>query len=178
MSWTITAISDGSITSVPGFSAAGVACGLKKTGAADLALLVSATPCTAAAVFTTNQFQAAPVLYDRALVAANPAGLRGVAINAGIANACTGAQGDRAAAQMAALAEQIAGCPSGSMAVMSTGVIGQQLAMDKIETGLRLAAQALASDLAAGHSAARAIMTTDTRPKEHALRVQLSDCSA
>ena len=178
MSWTSTAISDGSITSVPGFRAAGVACGLKKTGAADLALLVSATPCTAAAVFTTNQFQAAPVLYDRALVAANPTGLRGVAINAGIANACTGTQGDRAAAQMAALAEQCAGCPPGSMAVMSTGVIGQQLAMDKIETGLRLAAQALASDLAAGHSAARAIMTTDTRPKEHALRVRLADGSA
>jgi len=173
MSWNIETISDGSITSVPGFRAAGVACGLKKDDDADLALLVSDTLCTAAAVFTTNQFQAAPVLYDRALLANNPAGLRGVAINAGVANACTGAQGGHAAAHMAVLAEQLTGCPTGSMAVMSTGVIGQQLPLDKIETGLRLAANALTPDLAAGHDAARAIMTTDTRPKEHALRVRL-----
>ena len=122
MAWTIQAIPEGSITCARGFSAAGVACGLKKDGAPDLALVVSSAPCTAAALFTTNQFKAAPVLYDRAVVTANPSGLRGVAINAGIANACTGAEGERNAARMAAVAEEAVHCPAGSMAVMSTGV--------------------------------------------------------
>lgn len=175
MAWTLQEIPDGSITSVPGFRAAGVACGLKKNEAADLALVVSLSPCTAAAVFTTNLFKAAPVLYDRQLVERNPAGLRGVAINAGVANACTGVQGDHDAAQMALLAEQAAGCAAGTMAVMSTGVIGKKLPMDKIAAGVQAAAARLSADVAGGHDAARAIMTTDTRPKQHALYVRLDD---
>ena len=76
------------VTHTPrGFQFAGVGCGLKKTGDLDLALIASDRPCAAAAVFTRNRFPAAPVLYDRALVAENPAGLHAVAINAGIANA-------------------------------------------------------------------------------------------
>ncbi len=146
-----------------GFTFAGVAAGIKKNGAADLALIVSERPCTAAAVFTQNRFPAAPVLYDRQLVAENSAGLRGVVINAGCANACTGDEGLADAAQMAAEAELATGLPPRTCGVMSTGVIGVRLPMDKIRAGVRLAAAQLAAD--GWEAASRAIMTTDTRPK-------------
>jgi glutamate N-acetyltransferase/amino-acid N-acetyltransferase len=146
-----------------GFQFAGVACGLKKTGDLDLALIVSDRPCAAAAVFTRNRFPAAPVLYDRALVAENAAGLRAVAINAGIANACTGSPGLNDAAAMARTAEQALRLPPRSCAVMSTGVIGPRLPMERIEGGIQAAAAALAED--GWGAASRAMMTTDTRPK-------------
>lgn len=146
-----------------GFSFAGVAAGIKKTGALDLALIVSDRPCAAAAVFTQNKFSAAPVLYDRGLVKENPSGLRAVAVNAGCANACTGDTGLADAAEMAALTEAAAGLPPRSAAVMSTGVIGPRLPMDKIATGLQTAARQLSPR--GWEDAARAIMTTDTRPK-------------
>jgi len=146
-----------------GFTFAGVAAGIKKTGARDLALIVSDRPCGAAATFTRNAFPAAPVLYDRALVAENAAGLRAVAINAGCANACTGAAGLTDAAEMAHLAEAALGLPPRSAAVMSTGVIGPRLPMDKIDAGIQQAADALSPD--GWDAAAHAIMTTDTRPK-------------
>ena len=146
-----------------GFTFAGVAAGIKKTGASDLALIVSDRPCSAAAVFTRNAFPAAPVLYDRALVAENAAGLRAVAINAGCANACTGEAGLADAEAMAGLAEAALGLPPRSAAVMSTGVIGPRLPMDKIAAGIRQAAGELSPD--GWDAAAHAIMTTDTRPK-------------
>jgi glutamate N-acetyltransferase / amino-acid N-acetyltransferase len=146
-----------------GFQFAGVACGLKKTGAADLALVVSDRPCTAAATFTRNRFAAAPVMYDRALLQEKPLGLRAVVINAGIANACTGAPGLADAASMASMAESMLRLPQRSCAVMSTGVIGPRLPLEKVEAGLRLAADELAET--GWEAAARAIMTTDTRPK-------------
>ncbi len=146
-----------------GFSFAGVAAGIKKTGALDLALIASDRPCAAAAVFTQNKFPAAPVLYDRALIAENPAGLRAVAINAGCANACTGDAGLADAAEMAALTEAALGLPPRSAAVMSTGVIGPRLPMPKIAAGLQAAARQLSPH--GWEDAARAIMTTDTRPK-------------
>ena len=118
-----------------GFTFAGVAAGIKKTGASDLALIVSDRPCSAAAVFTRNAFPAAPVLYDRALVAENAAGLRAVAINAGCANACTGEAGLADAEAMAGLTEAALGLPPRSAAVMSTGVIGPRLPMDKDRRG-------------------------------------------
>jgi len=146
-----------------GFTFAGVPCGLKKTGAADFALIASDRPCAAAAVFTRNKFAAAPVIYDRALVTENPAGLRAVAINSGCANACTGDAGQADAATMAAEVEVALGLPARSCAVMSTGVIGVRLDMSKIAAGVRLAAPQLAAE--GWDAAARAIMTTDTRPK-------------
>lgn len=146
-----------------GFRFAGVAAGIKKTSALDLALIASDRPAAAAAVFTRNAFPAAPVLYDRALVAENPAGLRAVAINAGCANACTGDAGLADAAEMAALAEAALGMPPRSAAVMSTGVIGPRLPMAKIAAGVQMAAAALSP--AGWDAASRAIMTTDTRPK-------------
>ncbi|HEX9115710.1 MAG TPA: bifunctional glutamate N-acetyltransferase/amino-acid acetyltransferase ArgJ [Anaerolineae bacterium] len=146
-----------------GFRFAGVKAGLKKNGAADLALVVSDFPCAAAGVFTQNKFPAAPVLYDRALLAENAGGLRAVAINAGIANACTGEAGLADAVAMAAAAERSLGLDPHTCAVMSTGVIGPRLPLDKLEDGLLAAAGELAP--AAWEQAARAIMTTDTRPK-------------
>ncbi len=146
-----------------GFTFSGIAAGIKKTGAGDLAVVVSERPCSAAAVFTRNAFPAAPVLYDRALLEENAGGMRAVAINAGCANACTGEAGLADAAEMAARAEASLGLPPRSCAVMSTGVIGPRLPMDKIAAGLGQAAGELAS--AGWEAAARAILTTDTRPK-------------
>jgi glutamate N-acetyltransferase / amino-acid N-acetyltransferase len=146
-----------------GFRFAGVAAGIKKTGAADFAAVVSERPCSAAATFTRNAFPAAPVLYDRELVRSNPSGLRGVAINSGCANACTGDEGLTDAALMARLAEEAFGVPLRSVAIMSTGVIGPRLPIDRIRAGAELAAAALSTEGAG--DASRAIMTTDTRPK-------------
>jgi glutamate N-acetyltransferase/amino-acid N-acetyltransferase len=142
------------ITKVPGFQAAGVTCGL----------IVADRPCTWAAVFTTNAFQAAPILYDRALLRRSGGqGLRAVVINAGNANACTGDQGLRDAEQMARQTETLVGLPTDSVFVMSTGVIGELLSMDKVEAGLAEAVRSLShSD---GMLAAEAILTTDTVPK-------------
>ena len=152
-----------------GFRFAGVPAGIKKTGSADYAAVVSDRPCAAAGVFTRNAFPAAPVLFDRELLAQNPAGLHGVVINAGCANACTGEEGLADAAEMARLAEAAFGTPARSMAVMSTGVIGPRLPMERIAAGAKTAAGALSADgsgnAAAAAAAAVAIMTTDTRPK-------------
>ena len=145
------------------FRFAGVSAGIKKTGASDFAAILSERPAAAAATFTRNAFPAAPVLYDRQLLAGNPAGLRGVVINSGCANACTGEDGLADAAEMARLAEAACGVPGRSIAVMSTGVIGPRLPMDLIASGAQAAAAALTPDGAT--AAARAIMTTDTRPK-------------
>ena len=171
-------IVDGSITSARGFQATGVACGLKKAGALDMALVCSRRPCTAAALFTTNAFQAAPVLYDREIVARHPDALHGVVINSGCANACTGARGQRDAEATAAEAGRLLGVPGEQVAVMSTGVIGAFLPMDKVRLGVNLAVQQLGSTKEHGHAAARAIMTTDTRPKEVAVRASAGgrDC--
>ncbi len=146
-----------------GFRFAGIAAGLKKDGADDLALVASDFACAAAGVFTQNRFPAAPVLYDQALLSENPAGLRAVAINAGIANACTGEAGLADAVAMAAAAERALGYDPRTCAIMSTGVIGPRLPMTKLEDGLQRAAAALAP--AGWPAAAQAIMTTDTRPK-------------
>ena len=164
-------VEDGAITSTPGFQAAGVASGLKPDGALDLALIYSAQPCTGAAMFTTNAFKAAPVLYDQMALARNPDGLRGVVINSGCANACTGEQGLRDAGAMAAGAAATLGVGVEDVMVMSTGVIGALLPMSTILAGMAEAARGLSSCARAGHDAARAIMTTDTRPKEMATRV-------
>jgi len=145
-----------------GFRAAGVAAGIKKDGRPDLALLVSAQNCVAAAVFTQNKVKAAPVIYDQRLIATGHP-LRAVVINAGNANACTGEQGLRDCAEMAELVAQQVGCPPAAVFVMSTGVIGVPLPMDKLRTGIPAAAQALCEDGLL--AAAQAIMTTDTAPK-------------
>lgn len=168
---TLHPIADGSITSSPGFDAAGVAAGIKANDALDVALVHASRPCVAAAVFTTNAFKAAPVLYDQRILAENPAGLRAAVINAGCANACTGDEGMRNAQATAEAAARALGIAACDVMVMSTGVIGAQLPMDKLIPGVAAAAATRSSVIASGHDAARAIMTTDTRPKESAVRV-------
>ncbi len=159
------------LTRVPGFQAAGVTCGLKSSGNKDMALIVSDLPCVWAATFTANTFCAAPVLYDKALLEQSGGrGLRAVLINAGIANAVTGARGLQDAEAMARRLEAEAGLPEGSAAVMSTGVIGQLLPMEKIELGIIQAAAALAPE--GGADAAEAIMTTDTVPKAAFVQIE------
>ncbi len=166
--------SEGAITRVPGYRAAGVACGLKQSGQPDLALVVCDYPALAAGVYTTNVFRAAPVLYDAALLARKqPPLIRAVVINAGNANACTGESGLRDAEHMARLAESALGLPRDTVLVMSTGVIGRRLPMDKIEQGIRVAVQSLSSR--GGAAAARAIMTTDLVPKEAYVHVVTGD---
>src|SRR5207302_1678922 len=143
---------------------------LKADGAPDVALLVSATSCATAGVFTKNALRAAPVTYDADLLAERPGRIRAVAMNARVANACTGAPGLVAARAMAQAAEQAAGLPPRTALVLSTGVIGVPLPLEQISGGLQAAAAHLTTD--GGPEAARAIMTTDTRPKHCAVRFE------
>jgi glutamate N-acetyltransferase/amino-acid N-acetyltransferase len=163
--------SPGAVTRVPGFRAAAVACGLKESGQPDLALVACDRPATAAAMLTTNAFQAAPVVYDAALLSRSQKAIQAVLINAGNANACTGQRGLRDAGRMARLAEVALSLPADSALVMSTGVIGHPMPMDRVEAGIRAAAAALS--LAGGAAAARAIMTTDLVPKEAFTQAQV-----
>lgn len=156
---------------VPGFDVAGVAAHIKKSGALDVALIVSHVPCRAAATFTKNLFPAAPVQYDRRLLALNPDHIYGVVINSGCANACTGVEGDANARRMAETVERELGASDHSFFVMSTGVIGVQLPMDKLAGGIVHAVAELHPE--SWHDAAMAIMTTDTRPKLATRTVQL-----
>lgn len=168
----VTFLADGHVTSPRGWRAGVAACGIKYANRDDLALLVSDYPATAAAVFTTNAVKAAPVRYDMALMAQGH-DLRAVVINAGNANACTGSDGDAAAAAMAQAVEQALDLPPQSVFVMSTGTIGVPMPVEKIVRGIAVATSHLSQDH--GPAAARAIMTTDTRPKHCAVAVTLPD---
>ena len=166
----LASIPNGSVTTPRGFTAAAAHAGLKADGAPDVALLVSATSCATAGVFTKNAVRAAPVLYDVDLLAERPGRVRAVAMNARVANACTGAPGLAAARAMAQAAEQAAALPPRTALVLSTGVIGIPLPVEQVVDGLREAAGRLTPD--GGLEAARAIMTTDTRPKHCAVRFE------
>jgi glutamate N-acetyltransferase/amino-acid N-acetyltransferase len=161
----------GGVTTPAGFRAAGVSAGIKVSGAPDLALIVSDRPATAAAVFTTNKAQAAPVLVSREHLSATGGAARAVIVNSGCANACTGDAGMTVAREMAAETAQRLGCRSEEVLVASTGVIGVSLSLEKIRGGLPAALSALANDQ--GPAAARAIMTTDPFPKEAAVRLSI-----
>ena len=163
---------EGTVTDLAGMRAAGIHCGIKADGVLDLALIVSDQPCSAAGVFTMNQVKAAPVVYDQAILARNAGGARAVVINSGNANAVTGEQGMADTQRTAVLTAEALGCAPDDVWVMSTGVIGQMLDMDKIGAGITKAIAALSTD--GGHDAARAIMTTDTKSKEAGLQVSLS----
>ncbi len=158
-----------SIASVAGFRAAGVHAGLKKAGALDFALVVSDVDCVAAGVFTRNKVKAAPVLLDMERLAGKPESMRAVATNTVSANACTGSIG---LANARATSDMVAGTldiSAEQVLVMSTGVIGTHLPMEKIARGVDLSSANLGDDWRA---AAAAIMTTDTRPKLGSLRVE------
>jgi glutamate N-acetyltransferase/amino-acid N-acetyltransferase len=147
-----------------GFRAAGVYTGVKRNpDKLDLSLVVSDAPCVAAGVFTQNLVFAAPVKLCRERTP-NDA-IRAVVINSGNANACTGEQGDRDARSMAAAAASAVDCSEKQVLVMSTGVIGELMPMDKILPGIKAASAKLSADADALTAAARGMMTTDTRAK-------------
>ncbi len=157
-------MSQGSNTIVPqGFRATGITAGLKESGSLDMAILAADGPCSAAGVYTTNRVCAAPVKWCRALTPSSD--VRGVVINSGNANAATGAQGLADAKRTAEVAAGALGCRPEQVLVASTGVIGRLMAMDLIEPGVRKAVSGLAREPASFETAARAIMTTDTKPK-------------
>ena len=156
---------------VPGFRASGIACGIKPSGAPDLALLVSDAPCAAAGVFTRSSVVGAPVALSRQRVRSGRA--RAVVVNSGISNVAMGARGRRAAEAMARFAAQAVGVPEAEVLVASTGVIGQPLPLAKLRRGVPEAVRALRPDGLA--AAARAIMTTDTVPKTAARRLRIGD---
>ena len=144
-----------------GFRASAVAAGIKPDRL-DLALIAADAPCAAAGVFTTNRAVAAPVVVSREHVAGGRA--RAIVVNAGCANAATGASGLRDAREMASRAASALGCAASEVLVCSTGVIGLSLPMDKVRAGIAAAASGLARE--GGADVARAILTTDTHPKE------------
>ncbi|MDQ7028105.1 MAG: bifunctional ornithine acetyltransferase/N-acetylglutamate synthase, partial [Anaerolineae bacterium] len=158
-----------SISSVIGFKAAGIHAGLKEADKLDMALIVSNRDCTAGAVFTTNQVKAAPVLVNREHLQASASQIRAVAINTVSANAATGRVGIENSRTMANLVAEQIDCNPEQVFVMSTGVIGTQLPMEKIDAGIKASYDKL------GHNwsqAAEGIMTTDTRPKIASIKVR------
>ncbi|MCL4812396.1 MAG: bifunctional glutamate N-acetyltransferase/amino-acid acetyltransferase ArgJ [Vicinamibacteraceae bacterium] len=161
----------GGITAPRGFTAAGIACGIKKNGRRDLALVVSDRPAAAAGIFTVSLAPAAPVVVSRAHLDATAGVGRAVVINSGCANACTGAEGLETARLMTIEAARALGCDAEEVLVASTGVIG--VALDRLVAGRGIIAAAAALDRRHHAEAAEAIMTTDPFPKSDAVRVTL-----
>jgi len=147
-----------------GFRMAGVCAGIKQDASRqDVTLIASDLPATAAGVYTTNLVFAAPVAYDRALTPG--CGFRGIVVNSGNANACTGSRGLDDARRMAAEAGRALGVAAEEVLVLSTGIIGEFLPLEKVTAGIAAAAARLGADDEAAVAAARGMMTTDTRPK-------------
>ncbi len=167
----LTFLPQGGVTSPHGFRATGVAARIKYADRLDVALVVADAPCSAAAVFTRNQVVAAPVVVDRETLATHSAEIRAVLINAGNANASTGQPGLADARASQSLVADALGLLPHHVLVMSTGVIGVPLPMDRMAVGVALASAEIRPD--GGADAARAIMTTDTRPKSVAVSVEM-----
>ena len=163
---------DGGVTAAKGFEAAGAEAAIKYQNRKDMAMVYSKVPCKAAGTFTTNVVKAAPVLWDRDIVA-NSEYAQAVVVNAGIANACTGKQGLDYCRREAEVTGRLLGIPAEAVLVGSTGVIGMQLPMDRIEAGIAKLVEAKSDTLEAGHTAACSIMTTDTISKEIAVSFEL-----
>ncbi len=168
--FTITPVSGG-VSAPAGFTSSALHCGIKAAAAAlDLTILASDNTSSAAALFTTNLAQAAPILVSRQHLEQSGGKARAVVVNSGCANACTGTEGLANAKRMAAEVADALGCPPEHVLVASTGVIGVGLKMDRVVSGIRRAAAAL--ERGRGGDTARAIMTTDPFPKEAAVTVQ------
>ncbi len=162
----------GGVTAAKGFQAAATAAGIKYQDRMDMAMIVSEAPAAVAGAFTTNVVQAAPVKWDKKIVAGEgPA--RAVVVNAGIANACTGEEGMGYCQKTAEAVEGSLGIPAGQVLVASTGVIGMQLPMEKLAAGIQAMAPSLSGTKEQSHQAACAIMTTDTKPKEAAVTFEI-----
>lgn len=165
-------IIEGGVTAAQGFEAAGIEAAIKYQNRKDMALVYSQTPCRAAGVFTSNVVKAAPVLWDQEIVAHAPA-VQAVVVNSGIANACTGQQGYDCCRQTAEKTAQLLGIASDAVLVASTGVIGNQIPVEKLLAGVEQLAAAKKDTAEAGTMAAEAIMTTDTVSKQAAVQIEL-----
>ena len=161
----------GGVCSAKGFRAAGVAAEIKYKGRNDVALIVADEPCAAAAVFTTNKVAAAPVLYDREIVKGGK--VQAILANSGCANACTGEQGMKDAKLSALVTAGELGVDPKHVLVASTGVIGRPLPMDRLMAGMKLAAKSLGRTAEHGLAAEKAVMTTDTKPKQACATVMI-----
>lgn len=161
----------GGVCAPRGFLAAGISCGIKEHGWPDLALIFSESDAAAAGVFTTNEIKAAPVIVSRQRVGGGSA--RAMVVSSGNANAMTGTRGMDDALAMAAATETALGLAEGQALVASTGPIGEMLPLDKVLKGIE---QAVAEMSPGGNTdAAKAIMTTDSYPKELALEMEIGD---
>ena len=164
---------NGGVTAAVGFSATGLAVGIKKLSEKkDMALVYSKMPCKVAGTFTKNVVKAACVKYDMDVVE-NSSFVQAVVVNSGIANACTGKQGYEYCGLTAKATGEALNIPESAVLVGSTGVIGAQLPIDKITEGVKLMAPLLGDTLEDGTKAAEAIMTTDTISKEIAFEVEI-----
>ena len=160
---------EGGITAPEGYKAAGMACGIKKSGKKDLALIYSENTATGAALFTTNLFKAAPLLLSMEKIRDN--GIRAILVNSGNANSCTGEQGLADARELTAYLAEKLGIDADEVYMSSTGVIGELLPVDKIKKGIDELTGKISRD--GSGDAAEAIMTTDTRKKEIAYSFRL-----
>ena len=159
---------DGGVTAAKGFFASSAAAGIKYQGRTDMAMVYSDTPCKAAGTFTTNIVKAAPVKWDMQVVKES-AFAQAVICNSGIANACTGVRGYECCRESARAVSGLLNIPADAVLIASTGVIGMQIPTERIAAGAAKLVPALEHSTEAGHAAAKAIMTTDTRPKEVAV---------
>jgi len=165
-----TIVEEGSVTFPSGFSAGGLHCGLKKTDRHDLGAIVCEVPAAAAAVYTTNVFQAAPIKVTRESI--NSSGmLRAVIVNSGNANACTGKQGEADAYEMRNVFADIIGVAHDDVAVASTGVIGELLKMDRVRSGISLLPAKLEASEQGAEDFSQAILTTDLVKKTIAVEL-------
>ena len=155
----------GGVTAAKGYQAAATAAGIKYQGRTDMAMVYSEVPAAVAGTFTTNVFKASPVIWDRNIVKGSGIA-QVVVVNSGIANACTGEEGDRYCQLTADAAAEALGISADAVLLGSTGVIGMQLPIDKMQAGAKKLSTLLASGTEAGTAAAQAIMTTDTHKKE------------
>ena len=162
----------GGVTAAKGFLAAGVEAGIKYQNRKDMAMVYSKTPCRAAGVFTTNVVKAAPVLWEKEVVESEWEA-QAIVVNSGIANACTGKLGYEYCRETAGAAADALEISPQSVLICSTGVIGMQLPMEKMTEGVRMLAKAIKPGEEAGTDAAKAIMTTDTRNKQVAVKVTI-----
>lgn len=158
----------GGVTAAKGFKAAATAAGIKYKDRSDMAIIVSEVPAMSAGTFTTNVVKAAPVKWDKQVVE-NEECAQVIVINAGIANACTGEEGMSYCQKTADMVQEQMQIPAEQVLVASTGVIGMQLPIDRIQNGIKAMVPELKGTKESGHEAACAIMTTDTKAKEAAV---------
>ena len=165
-------LKEGGVTAAKGFKAASIAAEIKYKNRTDMAMVYSDVPCLAAGTFTSNVVKAACVLWDKEIVETKDFA-QAVVVNSGIANACTGKEGFDACRKTAEAVESALGVPAESCLVASTGVIGMQLPVDKLVKGVNGMVKILSASKEAGSDAAKAIMTTDTIPKEVAVTFEV-----